>query len=349
MSARQVLESIALPTVAAVAAFGLFGVFLAAYGKDPLAVYGLMVRGAFGTAFSWENTLTRAAPLMLTALATALPARAGLVVIGGEGSLALGGLAAAVAGVALHTTSAIVALPVLLVAGCVVGGLWLGLAGWLRQRRGVNETISSLLLGYLAAALLNHLVEGPFKDPATLNKPSTGALAEAHLLGGILGTDVHQGLLFGVVACAVAWVVMCRSSFGFAVDMAGGNLRTARLCGLPVDRLVITTCCAGGAAAGLAGAIEVAAVHGRANASLMAGYGTTGILVAFLARHHPLAIIPVAILMGGIVASGGLLQRRLQLPDATVLVLQGLLFVCLLAAESLRGRLPWLKGTAHVR
>jgi len=94
-----------------------------------------------------------------------------------------------------------------------------------------------------------------------------------------------------------------------------------------------------GACAGLAGYFEIAAVHGKANASLAAGYGFTGILVAFLARHHPLAIIPVAILFGGIAAAGGIIQRRMGLPDATVLLLQGLTFVVLLASETLYGRL----------
>ena len=99
----------------------------------------------------------------------------------------------------------------------------------------------------------------------------------------------------------------------------------------------------GGAAAGLAGMVEVAAVHGKANASLAVGYGYSGILVSFLARHHPLAIVPVAILLGGIGASGGLLQRRLDLPDAAVVVLQGILFVAILASETLYGRFKFFR------
>ncbi len=89
--------------------------------------------------------------------------------------------------------------------------------------------------------------------------------------------------------------------------------------------------------------VEVAAVHGRANASLISGYGYSGILVAFLARSHPLAIVPVALVLGGINASGGLLQRMTHLPDAAVNVLQGILFVTILASDAAYGRLPgWL-------
>ena len=113
-------------------------------------------------------------------------------------------------------------------------------------------------------------------------------------------------------------------------------------------KLIVICTMIAGACAGLAGFFEVAAIQGRANASLAAGYGFTGILVAFLARQNPLAIIPVAIMFGGIVASGGLVQRRMDLPDATVLVLEGLTFVVLLTSETLYGRFKifQVSGTA---
>ena len=336
---RGAAEAVAIPVGAILSALVLFGLFVAVNGADPFTVYGLMYKGAFGTWFSWQNTLTRAAPLMLTALATALPARAGLIIIGGEGALVLGGLAAAVAGVQTVSAPAWVALAAMMLAGALAGALWIALAGALRQFRGVNETISSLLLGYIAIAVMSQLVEGLLRDPESRNKPSTYGIGDEHMLGTMFGSDIHWGLGFGVIICLIAWVVMRRTTFGFAIDVAGGNLRAAKLAGLPVATLVLATCAAGGAAAGIAGAVEVAAIHGRANASLVANYGYTGILVAFLARHNPLSIIPVAVLLGGIVASGGLLQRRAHLPDATVTVLQGLLFVSILAAESLRGRL----------
>jgi simple sugar transport system permease protein len=141
-----------------------------------------------------------------------------------------------------------------------------------------------------------------------------------------------------VAACLVAWVLMTRTTYGFAARITGGNVRAAMLQGLPVGRLMVSACALAGSAAGLAGMLEVAAVHGNANASLVAGYGYTGILVAFLARHNPLAIVPVAFLLGGIVASGGLIQRRMGLPDATILVLQGIIFVAVLMSDTLYGR-----------
>ena len=165
------------------------------------------------------------------------------------------------------------------------------------------------------------------------------------MVGNLFGMDVHWGLVWGIVACLVVYVLMRHTVFGFAVRMVGGNIRAAQMAGLPIGRLTLIACFLAGAATGLAGMLEVAAVHGRANASLAVGYGYTGILVAFLARHNPLAIIPVAVLLGGIGASGGLLQRRLDLPDASVLVLQGILFIVILASETVYGRLPWFRST----
>lgn len=334
---RRALEGVFWPVISLVAAMLLFGVFIALTGRDPLRVYELIYVGGFSDAFAWQNTLQRAAPLILTALTVALPAQAGLVVIGGEGALVLGGLVAAVVPLLVPGPPLLVQV---LMAGfaMLVGGLWIALTGFLRTYRGVNETIASLLLAYIAIALLNHFVEGPLRDPASLNKPSTKPIGDANMLGNLPGIDVHMGLAFGLILCLVFYVVVRHTSIGFATRIAGGNMRAARLAGLPVGALILASCFAGGASAGLAGMVEVAAVLGSANATLVAGYGYAGILVSFIARHNPLGIIPVAILIGGIGAAGGLLQRRMGLPDAAVLVLQGMAFMVILGMETMMGR-----------
>lgn len=339
MLARAWAETAVLTAGALLVTLALFGAFVAARGLDPLAVYAALYVGAFGTWFSLEDTLTQAAPLMLTALCTAIPARAGLLVIGGEGALVVGGLVTVLAGVALAGAAPALAIPLVCAAGALAGGGWIAAAGALRHFRGVNETISTLLLNYVAIAIMNHLVTGPMRDFEQVLKPASWPVGEAFMIGDIPGTSIHRGLALGVAACAAAWVLARRTTFGFGVDVLGGNERAARLVGLPIGAMVLVTCFLGGAAAGLAGAVEIVAVHGFASASLAVGYGYAGILVAFLARQNPLAVIPVAILVGGISASGGLLQRRFGLPDAATLMLQGILFVAVLASHALHGRL----------
>lgn len=331
-------ESFAIPLAALVFGMALFSIFLLFLGKSPAQLFELMWRGGFGSWFSLQNTLSRAAPLLLAALCVALPARLGLVVIGGEGAIVLGGVAAGAIGVWLDGAPSFLVVLLMGVGGMVAGGIWIGAVGALRHYRAVNETISSLLMAYIAIALMNHLVEGPLRDPASLNKPSTHPIAEAYRIDNIPGMDVHWGLVAGIIACVLSWILIEKTRWGFAARIAGGNVRAAQVQGLAVGPLIVGFCALAGAFAGLAGMIEVAAVQGSANGSLAAGYGYAGILVAFLARHNPLAIIPIAVLLGGIDASGGLIQRRMDLPDATVLVLQGMLFVVILLSETFYGR-----------
>ena len=340
---RQALAAGLVPVLAILVATGLFCVFLLALGKQPSEFFRLVWLGAFGSGFSWRNTLSRAAPLLLTALCVAIPAQLGLIIIGGEGALVLGGLAATCAALVLAGAPAWVALPGMAAAAMVTGAAWIGLAGFLRARRGINETITSLLLAYIAVALFNQLVEGLLRDPASVNKPSTFPIPPSGVMPPLPGLHWHPGIAVGVVACLLCWLLVSRSTIGFAGRVTGGNFRAAQLQGLPVNALMIGACALGGALAGLAGGIEVAAVQGRATASLAAGYGYSGILISFLARHNALAIIPMAVLLGGIAAAGGLLQRRMGLPDATVLVFQGMIFIAILGSETLYGRLRWFQ------
>ena len=344
------LEQLLLPLGAIVLALILFGVFCAFQGLNPWAVYGSIYTAGFGRWTSFQNALLRAAPLMLCSLCTILPAQVGLIVIGNEGALLVGALSATGIGLALHGMAPVVAQFGMAIAGLVGGGLWIGLIGWMKAKRGVNETIAGLLLNYVAIALLNFLVEGPLRDPASLNHPASFPLAETHLLANLPGMRVHGGIVAGVIACLLCAWLLYRTPLGFSARITGGNPRAAQIVGLPVDRLLVIFCFLGGAAAGLAGMVEVAAVHGRANDALIAGYGYGGVLVAFVARQNPLAAIVVSVLLGGILASGGILQRTHELPDSTVLIVQGLVFLCVLWSDSFYGKLqPLLQRWLQTR
>jgi len=248
------------------------------------------------------------------------------------------------AGLAVASAPPVVAMAAMALAGIIGGGLWITAVGLLHYRRTVNETISSLLMNYIAIALLNHLVNGPMRDPSSLNKPSSFPIKDENMLPTLGASNIHFGLIFGILACLVAWILMEHTTFGFKARIIGGNIRAARMAGLSVAAIGLTTCFLAGASAGLAGMVEVAAVQGRANESLAAGYGYAGILVAFVARYRGLPVMLVAVLLGGILASGGILQRQFKLPDATILVFQGLVFLVILFSDSLYGRFKIFKG-----
>src|ERR1700722_5608597 len=256
MNWRGPAQTLTITFGAIASSLALFGLFIFAMtGISPLLLYEEMYIGSFGSKFSLQNTLTKASPLILTALCTALPARLGLIIIGGEGAVVVGGLAAAGTGLLMADMPALAGQAGMLAAGFVSGGLLIALAGMLRTFRGVNQTISSLLLTYIAIAVFTYLVEGPMRDPASLNKPSTHPIAASLTIGKMFGMDVHWGLAFGVTACLISYVLMEHSTFGFAARMVGGNIRAAQGAGLPVGRLILIVCLLAGGAAGLSGAL----------------------------------------------------------------------------------------------
>jgi simple sugar transport system permease protein len=228
-------------------------------------------------------------------------------------------------------------------AGAAAGGIWITIAAALQHYRGVNPVISSLLLNYIAIACMLQLVEGPMRDPRSLNFPATYAIAESHQLGTLFNSRIHMGLAFGVLASILCWFLLEHTVWGMKVKIVAGNSKAAALVGLPLGSLILMASFLGGACAGLAGMVEVAAVQGRASYAIAAGYGYVGILVAFLARQSPLRIIIVSVFLGAIVASGGGLQRDLDLPDATIAVFEGITFLVILASETLYGRWKWMR------
>ena len=339
----------------------LFGIFCAWNGASPVAVFSSIGTAAFGSWYSIQNTLVRAAPLMLCALCTAIPIRLGLVIIGNEGALVIGGLFATMVGLRMPESSPIAVHLAMAGAGMLAGGLWIMAAGAAKYYRGVNETISTLLMNYIAIALLAQSVNTWIKDPESLNKPSSLPIPDEQMLQPLLGwlgelgvkflhwnddqvqdfqgqNALHWGLVFGLVSCIFAWFLIQKTTFGFQVRTIGATIRAARVAGLAVGPITLITCFLAGMFPGLAGMVEVAAIHGRANESLNAGYGYSGILVAFLARQNPLGCIVISALLGGLLASGGILQREHHLPDATIHVFEGIVFLVILYSESLYGR-----------
>ncbi len=222
----------------------LFALFLLAIGKSPVDFVSYVWRGGFGTAFSFQNTLQRSAPLILTALAVAIPARIGLIMIGGEGALVLGGFAA---GGARHSDGRassppiVDARPVMAVLAMIVGGFWVGISGYLRYARGVNETISSLLLTYIGIAIMNFFVEGALRD-LTQSQQAVDQADRRRLYDRqrFRAPQVHWGFPSASLSVVALYFLMARTTFGFAARVTGGNFRAALAQGLPVGRLIVS-------------------------------------------------------------------------------------------------------------
>ena len=239
-----------------------------------------------------------AGPLLFVSFCTALPAKLGMGVIGGEGALVIGGLVTAAVGVALTDVSYGLTMIGMFLSAFVAGGIWISVIGYLKHYKGANETIVGLLLNYIAIALMNHLVEGTLRDPDSLNKPSTYHIGAHKMIAMIPGTDIHYGIIIGYCYCfadvfSLSFHDIRIFSEDYRREQKGGEA------GWLIDwKNYASHFFSGWRNLRPGGYGGVAAVHGRANLSLVVGYGYTGILVSFLARHNPLAIIPVTFFSG---------------------------------------------------
>jgi len=313
-------------------------IFLAAIGRPPLMTLGQMALYAFGDSYSLSESLVKATPILLCALAVILPARLGLITVGGEGQLYFGALTGTAIVVSFPNGPMFLLLPAMLLAGAIGGAFWSGAAGFLRARCNVNETISTLLMNYVAVLLVNYVIYGAWKDPASLGWPASIAFPPAATVPSLFGTRVHIGLVVGVIAALILHVGVTYGRWGIALRVLSGNRKVGAMAGFSFVRQTLLVMAIGGSLAGFAGICETSAIQGRLQAGLSVGYGLTGFLVAWLSGQNFLRAVPIAILIGGLIAAGDALQLYSKVPSASATILQGLLFVAALGASGLAGR-----------
>lgn len=309
----------------------IFSAFLLAKGADPAAVLESMWKTALGTPDSAGETFIRATPLLLAALAAAVPARAGLFNLGGEGQLLMGAIGAIVmanqldGGAGTWTTLTLMAL-----CGAAFGAFWAAIPAVLKVVTRTNEAISSLLLNYIAGLVVTWLCFEPWKDPTSLGQAYSRELVGPERFPIIWGQRVHAGIFVGLVAAVALWALMRWSTWGFKLRVLGGNPSAARRAGLAVGGLSIGAMVVGGAMAGLGGMIEVAGTEGRLRPELLAGYGFIGFLASWLARHDPLRCIGAAVVLGAIAVGGSGLKITAGLSGGAVNILMAVVLLAVL-------------------
>jgi ABC-type uncharacterized transport system permease subunit len=331
--ARPVWQQFAIRLGAVLVALLLAALLLLVTGKDPAAVLGEMARGAFGSRYGLQESLLKAVPLLLCGLGVALAAQMRLWNIGAEGQLFMGAFAATGVALKLTTLPGPLLLLLMAVAGVVAGALWAGLAGLMRTALQMNETITTLLLNYVAINWVTYLVYGPWKDPKGSNFPLTPVFAKAAWLPTIAGWGrVHVGLFIALALAALLWWALKATRWGFQVRVIGESPAAARYAGMQIGRQTLLVLALSGAFAGLAGMMEVSGVLHRLQPTLSPGYGYTAIILAWVAKLNPLALIPIAFLFGGL-QNGGYSVQTLGVPLSAVGMIQGLLLFAVLGAE----------------
>jgi len=328
--ARAVAAPLGRPVLAAIAFVVLAAAFFAVIGRNPFSMIALVLEAAVGDGYAIGESLVRATPILLCALATALPARVGLISVGAVSLKKKDAIAGTGTMNSMLPTPGWTVLPLMLVTGALGGMAWSMVSGLLRTGLQVNETISTLLTNYVAALLVTWLVYGPWKNPASQGWPATAEFPAAAKLPALLDSRVHAGLIIGIGLAVVLHLALTRTRWGLVLDVLRSNPRAGLVAGLDFRRNALLVMALGGALAGLAGIAETASIQGRLQSDIAGGAGFSGFLVAWLARNHCLRIVPLSLLVGALLASGDGLQMLAQVPSSVTLVIQGLLFVAVL-------------------
>jgi len=320
------------PVIAVLAAFVLAGLLIVAAGAPVLESFRQIAIGAFGTKLSITETLTRAAPLMLTGLAAAVAFRSKLWNIGAEGQFYMGALAVVACGTQLALPAPLL-IPLLLIVGAIAGMIFLLIPLGLRLRFGVDEVVTTLLLNFVAVLFVSMMIEGPMKDPLAFGWPQSEPVPDAAVLPKIMaGMRLHIGILIAIALAFIIAYVQKRTVFGLETKAAGLNPRAARFAGVPLGKTLVKVACISGGLAGLAGAIQVMGVKGYVTTDLSPGFGYSGIIVAMLANLNPIGAIFSALFAAAMFVGADGMSRAIGIPSFIADVTVALSLLAMLVA-----------------
>ncbi len=322
----------AIPFISIAVSLLFVGLLLLAVGVNPVDAYMTMFSRSFGSKFGLTELFVKTAPIVLTGLAVAIPLRAGLWNIGAEGQLYMGAFAASFIALYVSLPPPLV-LPAMALAAAFMGLLWASLPGILKAKFDLNEIISTLLLNYVAIYWVDYLVYGPMRGKEVFNFPYSDIFPDFAILPRFFGTRLHAGVFIAIIIAILLYLVIKKTSFGFAVKVVGANPKAAEYAGINRKRIIIYTMLIGGAVAGFAGMMEVSGIHMRLRSGLSPGYGYAGIPVALLAKGNPLAVILSAFLFGFLYVGGSALQTTYSIPVSIVYVFQALIVLFIIGGE----------------
>ncbi len=337
------------PLILIVAALLVGALLLSFAGANPWFVYRRMAELAYGSLYGWSDTTIKATPLILAGLGVSIAFRMRLWNIGAEGQLFLGAFFAT--GVALHwlpaQTPTALMLLAMAIAGFIGGALWALIPGLLKARLNVNEIITTLMLNYVATLWNNFFVYGPWSERGfglTPQYPRSAWMPRFTDFGSVVpalrGLTAHFGIFIGLVVALLLWIVWRRTRWGFEISVIGDNPRAARYAGINLTRNILLVMALSGGLAGLAGMSEVSGVVHRLQERFSPGYGFTAIIIAWLAKLNPLAIVLVAYLFGGLLVGGDAIQ-----PAGIAQLLQGVILFVVVGGEMLlRYRVRFARG-----
>ena len=316
----------------------IFSLLISFQGANPVDVFHDMLVATFQRPRSLTEIVIRMAPIALAALAVVVPARAGMINVGGEGQVMMGAVGAAGVGLMVdRTLPGVVVMVMMLLAAILAGAAWAGIAALLRVLFNVNEAVTTLLLNFVAVDVLLFLIYQPWRESATA-QPSSREVAVSAQLPTIGATGVTVGIVLAIVAAAfLAWALP-NTRWGYRLGVVGGNAEAARRAAMPVTALLLSALLVGGALAGMAGWIELSAVELKLRPGFADQIGYVGFLASWLARHRPLPALVASFVLAALSVAADSLQLDSGLPAATINILTALILIAVLGWTTMKGR-----------
>ncbi len=311
----------------------LFGIILLISGKDPIQSYKDIFLSTFSSARGFSEVIVGMIPMLLTALAVALPSRVGLINVGGEGQLYIGAAFATFGALTFSHLPAWILLPIMMLLGMLGGALWAFLPGYLKSIGLVNETITTLLLNSVAPKIIGFLIFGFWHSP--MDTVKTENFVAAAKLPTFFGTRIHLGIVFGLVLMGAFWWFMKHTRWGLEMYAIWNNPQAARRNGIPLKKYLIIVMCVGGAIAGLAGMSQVSGFYGVLLLNFSMSLGFMGFMICWLAGGEPLGILVMSFVVSVIFTGGNLLQLTRGLPYAVINILLAFTLFVVLASPTL--------------
>lgn len=309
----------------------LSGLLLLINGISPVEGIIVLFKGAFGSQYAFEDALLKATPIFLCSLGVAVAFKLRIWNIGAEGQYALGAVGATWIALSFPEAPAYLLLPGMVGMAMLAGGFWGLVPAILRQKLKTNEIIVTLMMNYIAILFLDYMIYGAWKDPASFGFPMTPEFSPQAIVGKIGSSNFSWGLVHCLVLGTLLWVFLGFTRIGFEIKASGDNVRAARYAGIPYDRLVMLVMVLSGALAGWAGFLEASSTVNRLQPSIMAGYGYTAIVVAWLARLNPLYIAIASFMLAGLRVGVEGMQLDLQVPAAFGGIIEGLILLTVLS------------------
>jgi general nucleoside transport system permease protein len=345
---RVLLSWFALPG-SAVAALLVGAAMIAALGADPLDGYHALVSGAFGGSYALSSTAVKAVPLLLVGVGICIAFRANAFNIGGEGQIAMGGLAGTATALVLPGLPSPLLIPLVLLAGTLGGAAWGAIPGAFKAYFNVNEILSTIMLNLVAVQLMNYLLAGPMVDHSAGTVggliPQTRLLPKSSWLPILVpNTQLHLGVVIAVLVAVGAYVLLWRTGFGFRVRAVGLSRDAAMYAGMPVRRTITLAMTLSGGMCGLAGSMLVfgSISHRMVTDGSLTGFtgsaGFNGIVVALFGGLNPLWTILSAFVFAGLLVGGTAMQVVTNVPSDLIVALNGLVVVFVVSLEYVRRR-----------